>query len=184
MEFSLICHPLSPAPAIESIHVNLSRLDDSKLLLCYRITGDIAAIVMPILVVPERTDNLWQTTCFEAFMMVPGNDRYAEFNFSPSTRWASYVFENYRVDRRDFTNSTLPRIDIMAGVDSYELRATVDIADNIDNWRGNDLAFGLSAIIETRDRRKSYWALAHPTGEPDFHHRDCFATILQAPAAA
>jgi hypothetical protein len=40
---------------------------------------------------------------------------------------------------------------------------------------------GISAILVERDGRKSYWALAHPPGEPDFHHPDCFA--LELPAA-
>jgi hypothetical protein len=37
-------------------------------------------------------------------------------------------------------------------------------------WR-----LGLSALIEETSGRKSYWALAHPPGKPDFHHADCFA---------
>lgn len=46
-------------------------------------------------------------------------------------------------------------------------------------WR-----MGLSAIIETNDGTKSYWALRHPPGKPDFHHRDCFALELAAPDEA
>jgi hypothetical protein len=37
-------------------------------------------------------------------------------------------------------------------------------------WR-----LGLSALIEDTSGCKSYWALAHPPGKPDFHHADCFA---------
>jgi hypothetical protein len=44
-------------------------------------------------------------------------------------------------------------------------------------WR-----LGLSAVIEDRSGQKSYWALAHPPGRPDFHHEDCFALEL-TPAA-
>ena len=33
----------------------------------------------------------------------------------------------------------------------------------------------LSAVIEATDGAKSYWALAHPPGRPDFHHRSSFA---------
>jgi hypothetical protein len=36
-------------------------------------------------------------------------------------------------------------------------------------WR-----LGLSAVIEETSGHKSYWALAHPPGRPDFHHSDCF----------
>jgi hypothetical protein len=37
-------------------------------------------------------------------------------------------------------------------------------------WR-----LGLSALIEDTGGHKSYWALAHPPGKPDFHHADSFA---------
>jgi hypothetical protein len=37
-------------------------------------------------------------------------------------------------------------------------------------WR-----LGLSAIIEEASGQRSYWALAHPPGKPDFHHPDSFA---------
>ena len=42
-------------------------------------------------------------------------------------------------------------------------------------------AVALSAVIEETDGAKSYWALAHPPGPPDFHHPDCFALTLPAP---
>jgi hypothetical protein len=46
---------------------------------------------------------------------------------------------------------------------------------------GRDWLMGLSAIIEESDGTKSFWALAHPPGKPDFHHPDCFT--LELPAA-
>jgi len=33
---------------------------------------------------------------------------------------------------------------------------------------------GLSAVLEETNGRKSYWALVHRPGQPDFHHSDCF----------
>ncbi|HEX7820743.1 MAG TPA: DOMON-like domain-containing protein [Sphingobium sp.] len=181
MEFTLIRHPLSPPSAIDSICVDVARLDGAKLALRYRITGDIAAISIPGLVTPGRAENLWQTTCFEAFLKLPDSDYYVEFNFSPSTRWAGYVFDGYRKARQDFTHSSMPRIDMAVGRNSFELGVTLDLTGNRDIWRTSDVFIGLSAVIEMRSREKSYWALAHPPGAPDFHHRDCFAGILRAP---
>ncbi|MBI1251562.1 MAG: hypothetical protein GC189_08835 [Alphaproteobacteria bacterium] len=37
---------------------------------------------------------------------------------------------------------------------------------------------GLSAVIETIDGGKSYWAIAHPSERPDFHHSDSFVCEL------
>ena len=34
-------------------------------------------------------------------------------------------------------------------------------------------------VIETVDGERSYWALAHPAGQPDFHHRDSFTLALE-----
>ena len=45
-----------------------------------------------------------------------------------------------------------------------ELAVTLDLPDD-GPWR-----LGLSAVIEETAGRKSYWALAHPGGRPDFHH--------------
>ena len=45
-----------------------------------------------------------------------------------------------------------------------------------------DLAPGsrlnLTAVIEEEGGHKSYWALAHASGPPDFHNRDCFIAHL------
>ena len=43
------------------------------------------------------------------------------------------------------------------------------------------LRLALSAVIETEDGRIHYFAAAHPPGQPDFHHPDCFALELPAP---
>jgi hypothetical protein len=60
--------------------------------------------------------------------------------------------------------------------DVFELDAFVD-------WR--DWPFieriGLSAVIEDVDGGLSYWALAHPSDKPDFHHPDSFALTLPPP---
>jgi hypothetical protein len=40
----------------------------------------------------------------------------------------------------------------------------------------------ISAVIEELDGTKSYWALAHPPGQPDFHHPACFAGQLAPPS--
>ena len=41
---------------------------------------------------PTRADELWKTTCFEAFLRPLGEERYREWNFAPSSQWAAYDF--------------------------------------------------------------------------------------------
>lgn len=60
----------------------------------------------------------------------------------------------------------------------YALSACFDDADF--GWSGGALA-AITAVIEETDGTKSYWALAHPAGKPDFHHPDGF--VLELPAA-
>jgi hypothetical protein len=62
----------------------------------------------------------------------------------------------------------------------YVIKVDFDLAPFADT----SLTLGLSAVIEEKDGTKSYWALAHPPGKPDFHHKDCFALTLPAPSSA
>lgn len=182
MEYDLLCHAQTPMPAIESVRVQVERQQGRRLALNYTVTGDIATIAMPLIMAQERADELWRTTCFEAFLRLEGLDRYFELNFSPSTRWAAYYFSSYRAGRTDSVRPSLSRIDIRVSPSSLALDVVVDLARMAPESLDQAWQAGLSAVIDARDGAKSYWALAHPPGEPDFHHRDCFATILEAPA--
>lgn len=182
MDYDLVCHAHTPMPAIESVRVRAQRLHGRRMSMHYAVVGDISEIVMPLIMAQERADDLWRTTCFELFLS-EGYDQYLELNFSPSSRWAAYVFESYRTGRRNTDRLSLSRLDIKVCANSLELGVVVDLsrvdAESFElPWQA-----GFSAVIEERDGTKSYWALAHPSGEPDFHHRDCFATILEAPAS-
>ena len=129
-------------------------------------------ILLPSLSPASRTDGLWKTTCFELFIKPDDTDRYFEFNFSPSTAWAAYAFEGYRSGMCDLPIEP-PRIE---GREDG-VRVTLDLSSLPEPpWH-----VGLSAIIQEKDGIKSYWALAHPPGKPDFHHPDCF--VLELPAA-
>jgi hypothetical protein len=68
-----------------------------------------------------------------------------------------------------------PRIDVRSSPDCYTLDATLELDHLPDLPRKAFWRLGLSALIEDTSGRKSYWALAHPSGRPDFHHADCFA---------
>ena len=48
---------------------------------------------------------------------------------------------------------------------------------------GTAIRMGLSAVLEDRRGRKSYWALAHASDTPDFHDPACFTAMLPASKA-
>lgn len=170
MRLTLQLHPVSRCTSVSSIEVRLARTQ--VLTLRYVVTGRVDRILMPAPAEPSRADELWKHTCFEAFVRPPASEAYTEFNFSPSTQWAVYRFTGYRRDMQ-IAPDIVPRIEASASADRYELSATVPVSVP-DGCR-----LGLSAIIEEKDGAKSYWALAHPPGRPDFHHDDSFAYDLR-----
>jgi hypothetical protein len=121
---------------------------------------------------PGRRDELWRTTCFEAFLRRPGSEAYREWNFAPSGDWAAYDFEGYREGMTQ-ADVVAPYVRVEDNFTWWALGATISM-DAEGEWQ-----LGLSAILEEKDGTKSYWALAHPAGEkPDFHAPDCFAAKL------
>lgn len=122
---------------------------------------------------PERADELWQTTCFEAFLRADGCENYREWNFAPSGNWAAYDFQKYREDMAPAQVASQPYIRTEDNFTWWALGATIAV-ESETSWR-----LGLSAIIEEKDGTKSYWALVHPNPQkPDFHHPDCFTAKL------
>lgn len=173
----LVCHSDTPCSADIFLSVDAVRGQPGSLYVRFIIGGELDKIVMPPRRALGRTDGLWQTTCCEIFLQPEGHPHYLEFNLSPSTAWASYWFDDYRAGMREA--DVEPNFDRVGGI----VQALFDISNQPDlqhvDWR-----LGLSAVIEESDGTKSYWALAHPPGKPDFHHPDCFALTLGAPDPA
>jgi hypothetical protein len=73
-------------------------------------------------------------------------------------------------------------IEVESSSERYTLRAAVELNGlSVPSPRdplGVPWRLGLSAMLEDTQARKSYWALKHPPGKPDFHHADCFALEL------
>ena len=57
----------------------------------------------------------------------------------------------------------------------------VEVEQPLSDLPDEPFDLGLTAVIEEVDGTKSYWALAHAPGPPDFHNRDCW--IATVPAA-
>jgi hypothetical protein len=177
MRHALRLHPDSLCFAATRIEVDVARPHAGSLLLRYVVTGKIVDLRMPPVVTAARADELWQRTCFEAFIGTSGNAAYYEFNFAPSTQWGAYWFGSYR-SGSVATEISAPRIDVQSSPECYTLQAAVELDQLSSLPRGVGWRLGLSAIIEETSGRRSYWALAHPPGKADFHHSDCFAHEL------
>jgi hypothetical protein len=179
---NLCCHPATPAPTVRAIEARADWRADGALRLSYCLWGDMARIRVPAPQTPGPTDLLWQHTCFEAFIGVPGESAYREFNLSPSGQWAAYAFTDYRQRNEQFTPAGAPQISVQCFAGRLELLAT--LAPECLPNAPSHLEIGLSAVVEADDivdGAHSYWALHHPLAQPDFHHRAAFVLSLPAP---
>jgi hypothetical protein len=171
-------HPDSRSSAATHVEVEVARQGAGNLVLCYLVAGAITDLRIPPTAAAARTDELWQHTCFEAFVRASAGAEYYEFNFAPSTQWAAYRFSCYRTEMRVATEISAPRIEVQSSPKCCTLRASLELDGLSTLPRDTGWCLGLSALIEETSGRKSYWALAHPPGKPDFHHPDCFACEL------
>jgi hypothetical protein len=171
--FSLICHSETPCAVLRGITVVVQRTTAGDLCLTYTLTGELARVRIPAPQAPAARDGLWQHTCLEVFVSNGDGNGYREFNFSPSGQWAAYGFTAYR-QRGEWVASQPPAMTLRQTGDSLVLVVMISAADLPVKKVDNPGLLGLTAVIEAVDGSKSYWALRHPAGQPDFHHRDGF----------
>jgi hypothetical protein len=174
MRLQLTPHPEFPSAAISAIACEATMASEA-LTLRYVAEGRIAELAIPRKATPARADELWRHTCFEAFVSADNGAGYFEFNFAPSTEWAAYRFERYR-EAMAPAEIEAPRISVTA--DTEWLEVTVALSRRA--LPPGPCRLALSAVIEDRAGARSYWALAHPPGRPDFHHEAGFASQLPA----
>lgn len=175
--FDLTAHPAHPAKVVSGIAARILSFDANWLTLRWKVDG-AGALVLPPFAGRARTDGLWQTTCFELFVTAPGGEGYAEFNLSPSERWAAYDFSGYRAGMAERAVERPPVCTPRRGGSVLIFDAAIPASALPPlPW-----AFGLTAVIEEEGGIKSYWAMAHPPEKPDFHDPACMAGRLAAPA--
>jgi hypothetical protein len=174
--FLLLPFPRANVPEI-SITGDISRRKN-QLSLHYSVAGKIENILVPSPApCPSRQDELWKGTCFEFFLALRDQPQYWEFNMSPSGDWNVYRMDAYR--RIGFQKETC-----IQGL-SFELRneagsLALDMAVDLKPILPDDqpIECGITAVIQTRDGTETYWALAHPAPQADFHLRESFILAL------
>lgn len=175
----LVPHPDHSPLAVTQVEARVTGQDVTWLRVRWRVEGS-QLLVVPAFAGKGRADELWQTTCFELFLKPLGGEAYCELNLSPSERWNAYDFDGHRDGMRERPFPHEPECTMRQG----STFAIFDAAIPIGGLPQADCAMGMCAVIEEQGGVKSYWALAHPEGEPDFHAPACFAVALPAPGAA
>jgi hypothetical protein len=177
MQLNLVPHPTTP-PADPAFKVWAS-VDHASSLgtvattnIWFGVGAPADRFVVPQADEPGRKDELWKSTCFEAFLQGEGDEAYREWNFSPSGDWAAYDFSSCR-EGMAAADVSAPYIRMEDNMAWWTLGATI-ATDAERAWH-----LGLSAVLEEKDGTKSYWALTHSNSEkPDFHVADCFTAKL------
>lgn len=116
----------------------------------------------------ERADQLWRTTCFEAFWGVVGDQQYWELNLSPSReQWNLYHFQSYREPQPPVRSNDFELTNIVATNESIScvLRPKIDLTE---------VEVSLAAVIRT-EGQTHYFAAQHAGTKPDFHLRKSFS---------
>ena len=163
----LFAHPDTPPLTVSSVEA-VCWFEEGRWRFRYLVEG-AGQIVLPDPQDPGRADELWRTTCFEAF--IGGNGAsYREYNFAPSSQWAAYDFDARRQGMRHAVNEVEVWLELGESWIAVEVAVTADLAP------GSPL--NLTAVIVEADGHKSYWALAHPDGPADFHDPSCFIARL------
>src|SRR5271154_7591469 len=139
--------PFSDAPdgPVLAIRVEIGRPDPVTLSLHYILEGEIARLAVPAPGAPERTDELWRHTCFEAFLHPEPGEAYAEFNFAPSAQWAAYRFTDYR-EGMSPAPIAAPRLQLTQTADTLELTVRLNLAGL--NLPPGACRLALCAVIE------------------------------------
>lgn len=177
MQFSLQPHPSTPPG--EPAFTVWATVDHAASLgpiattnIWFGVSAPAERFVIPPVSEPWRADELWRTTCFEAFLAPAGKESYREWNFAPRGNWAAYDFGGYRQGMEKAEVRSPPYIRMEDNFTWWTVGATITVAAE-QTWN-----LALSAVLEEKDGTKSYWALAHTAEKPDFHARDCFVATL------
>ena len=160
-------HPFSQTEKTKALTIkaNHQLISAQTMQLEFVLSGDLDSVRWPEASTPQRQDKLWEHTCLEAFFQTTASEKgYTEINGSPRGSWNVYKFDSYRHGMRPSLSTQVKLIE--HSMDAKEARFLFEIHES------NEIqltTLGLSAVIEFNDGSISYWALAHPAKEADFH---------------
>lgn len=132
-------------------------------------------IIMPTQPSAGRHHDLWQQTCFEAFIRPKIGIGYFEVNLSPTGAWNIYRFESYRSPQPPTEFSEAEVLEITPQQESLNARIKLPDLDL------TLVEVSLCAIFKLKNGTTSYWANRHSAHKPDFHYPDSFILERKSP---
>jgi hypothetical protein len=120
---------------------------------------------------PQRKDELWKSTCFEAFFSLSQESSapYIEINCSPAGDWNIYSFDSYR-------QGMAPAQDLAAKLTQHEMQSdrALFVIQITGPLPAGVLWTSLTAVIQFIDGTTTHWALRHGSDRADFHDKSTF----------
>ena len=179
--FKLIPHAvgMQGVAATYSLHGQIGVLK-STLQITYQLEGELDELRIPNCSgQPLRQDLLWQATCLEFFLASAGYSDYWEYNLSPAGNWNVYHLDSYRKGlAEELAYKQLP-FNVIRNDKQLSMSLTCALPPALASpTAAAGFEVGVSAVLQSSSGELSYWAVAHPGSEPDFHHREGFCLKL------
>ncbi|HHO56714.1 MAG TPA: DOMON-like domain-containing protein [Trueperaceae bacterium] len=147
-------------------------LNPNSLQLNYSIHANLDNLILPTIQKEiKRADNLWQNTCFEAFLKLKDSPKYLELNLSPFSAYNVYSFDDYRQGMKDMDIAEI-KLNSLKEAHNYKFSADLRFVDSFDFE-----AISICAIIKLSSGETSHWAIKHKSSKPDFHLASSFIEI-------
>jgi len=169
-QVELSSHSTTPCAAVSRLTATIALPETGWMELAYELEGDLSALRWPT-TAAGRHDDLWQHTCFEAFVMPVGSLSYREFNLAPPQTWACYDFTGCRTGMHNAPIEA-PLMHVESSANLYRLRTRLPLPGV------GPSQVALAVVLEHADGLLSYWAVHHPSAEPDFHDPTAFTLQL------
>lgn len=159
-----------------SIEVTGQKPAADELVLEFTLRGALKQIRFPdVHLVESRRDELWKNTCLECFFSADLDPAtpYFEINCAPNGDWNAYAFSSYRQGMEASKNLRVK----LTQRESAENEAFFRIHVSGEDLRAARY-LSMTAVIEFADGTRSFFALAHPGPQPDFHLKKSFLISL------
>jgi hypothetical protein len=171
--FSLIDFPnADPAPCTIGGHI---RREGSIMHLHYELNG-ANSVQISAPTAPDRRYDLWEATCFEWFVGVPGAIDYWEFNMAPSGQWNCFYLADYRQGLREEDAIAALPFRVREEDNRLTLELSLDLGGLIPANQPIEVA--ITTVVQAQSGALHYLALAHCGDEADFHLRESFQLRL------
>jgi hypothetical protein len=133
-------------------------------------------VQIPAATEPDRRFDLWEATCFEWFVGIPGAIDYWEFNLAPSGQWNCFYLSDYRQGLIEEPRIGQLPFHVARDADRLTLDLILDLAPLIAAEQPIEVA--ITTVLQTIAGDLHYLALHHGGSEADFHRRDGFQIQL------